>query len=351
MGNFRERFTGLTEEQLRIKHKVWEREQHLREQTERAIYEAEQKKFFEGEEEVYDSADWEDPFMGDNAGGVASDGPLSGAKVTFFHHGNLSLETITDSNGNFKAPWNFSRGTIVISGGTDIITGEKYNGEFKMDGDFFGKYKAVTPMTHVANHIWMNTDTEKPEEAMNLVLNTLPGLLGITLPEVDPDSLFNDDHIRLTLSGVTGAKEIQAINTMLDVHAEIIGNAVAKTIDDITREKTVAYETLSNQLLSNINGISTEKIGVGNDTGLLDCHKECCETLISKANAIILKSVDKESEESTRNIQSINMAVKTEWAQKAFEMTDNEISSKELWKSIDNKTQKGLLDSVNIPVS
>ena len=45
------------------------------------------------------------------------------------------------------------------------------------------------------------------------------------------------------------------------------------------------------------------------------------------------------------------MAVKTEWSQKAFEMTNNEdITSKGLWKSIENKTQKKLLDLVNIPV-
>ena len=355
MGNFRDRFQGLTEEQLRIKNRVWEREQVLREETERAIFEAEQNKykdvvFFGKDDDSYDFGEYAGAFEGDGSNGIVSDGPLAGATVTFLYHGNITQTTTTDDFGNFQSPWNFTKGVITISGGKDTVTGEDYKGEFKIDGDFFGKYKAVTPLTHVANHVWMNTPTELPEQAMDLVLNTLPGLLGISLTEIDKDSLFNDDHIKLTLEGVNGAKEIQAINTMLDIHAEIVGNAVAKTIDEITSAKVTVYENLANQLLGNINGESNDLM-IAKNTELLDCHKECCKTLIDKANAIIIKSVNKGLEESTREIQSINMAVKTEWSQKAFEMTNNEdITSKGLWKSIENKTQKKLLDLVNIPV-
>ena len=356
MGNFRDRFRGLTEEQLRIKNKVWEREQVLREETERAIFEAEQNKdkkvvFFGRDDDNYDFGDWVGTFEGGNHGGVVSDGPLAGATVTFFYHGNIEQSILSDENGYFKVPWNFKTGVITISGGKDIVTGEDYKGEFKIDGVFFEKYRAVTPLTHVANHIWMNTPTELPEEAMDLVLNSLPGLLGISLPDVNKDSLFNEDHIKLTLEGVNGAKEIQAINTMLDIYAEIVGNAVANTNEEINSAKVTAYENLGNQLLGNING-NDNNLTVGENTELLDCHKECCKTLIDKANAIIIKSADKEIEESTREIQSVNMAVKTEWSHKAFEMTNNnEITSKELWKSIENKTYKSLIDSVNIPVS
>lgn len=355
MGNFRDRFQGLTEEQLRIKNRVWEREQVLREETERAIFEAEQNKykdvvFFGKDDDSYDFGDWAGAFEGDGSNGIVSDGPLAGATVTFLYHGNITQTTTTDDFGNFQVPWNFTKGIITISGGKDTVTGEDYKGEFKIDGDFFGKYKAVTPLTHVANHVWMNTPTELPEQAMDLVLNSLPGLLGISLAEIDKDSLFNDDHIKLTLEGVNGAKEIQAINTMLDIHAEIVGNAVAKTIDEITSAKVTVYENLANQLLGNINGDSNDLM-IAENTELLDCHKECCKTLIDKANAIIIKSVNKGLELSTREIQSINMAVKSEWSHKAFEMTNNEdITSKELWKSIENKTYKSLIDSVNIPV-
>ena len=356
MGNFRDRFQGLTEEQLRIKNKVWEREQVLREETERAIFESEQNKnknvvFFGKDDDNYDFGDWAGPFEGNGGHGVVSDGPLAGATVTFLSYGNIEQVVLSDENGNFQVPWTFKTGVITISGGKDIVTGEDYKGEFKIDGAFFGKYKAVTPLTHVANHIWMNTPTELPEQAMDLVLNSLPGLLGISLPEIDKDSLFNDDHIKLTMEGVNGAKEIQAINTMLDIHAEIVGNAVATTNDEITSAKVTAYENLANQLLGNING-NGNNLTVGENTELLDCHKECCKTLIDKANAIIIKSVNKELEESTREMQSVNMAVKTEWSHKAFEMTnDEEITSKDLWKSIENKTQKDLINSVNIPVS
>lgn len=355
MGNFRERFQGLTEEQIRIKNRVWEREQFLREANERAIFEADQNKsknvvFFGRDDDNYDFGDWAGPFEGNGGHGVVSDGPLAGATVSF-HYNGIIQTTLSDDNGNFQVPWTFKTGIITISGGKDIVTGEDYKGEFKIDGNFFGKYKAVTPLTHVANHIWMNTPTELPEQAMDLVLNSLPGLLGITLPEIDKDCLFNDDHIKLTINGVHGAKEIQAINTMLDIHAEIVGNAVATTNDEITSAKSTAYESLANQLLGNINGNHND-LTVAENTELLDCHKECCKTLIDKANAIIIKSVNKEIEESTKEIQSINMAVKSEWSHKAFEMTNNEdITSKELWKSIENKTQNNLINSVNIPVS
>ena len=355
MGNFRERFQGLTEEQLRIKNRVWEREQFLREANERAIFEAEQNKFkdvvfFGRDDDNYDFGDWAGPFEGNGGHGVVSDGPLSGATVSF-HYNGITITTLSDDNGNFQVPWTFKTGVVTISGGKDIVTGEDYKGEFKIDGNFFGKYKAVTPLTHIANHIWMNTTTDLPEQAMDLVLNSLPGLLGITLPEIDKDCLFNDDHIKLTINGVHGAKEIQAINTMLDIHAEIVGNAVATTNDEISSAKSTAYESIANQLLGNINGNCSD-LTVAENTELLDCHKECCKTLIDKANAIIIKSVNKEVEESTKEIQSVNMAVKSEWSHKAFEMTNNEdITSNDLWKSIENKTHKSLINSVNIPVS
>ena len=88
---------------------------------------------------------------------------------------HIEQSILSDENGYFKVPWNFKTGVITISGGKDIVTGEDYKGEFKIDGVFFEKYRAVTPLTHVANHIWMNTPTELPEEAMDLVLNSLPG--------------------------------------------------------------------------------------------------------------------------------------------------------------------------------
>ena len=138
MGNFRDRFRGLTEEQLRIKNKVWEREQVLREETERAIFEAEQNKiknvvFFGRDDDNYDFGEWAGPFEGNGGHGVVSDGPLAGATVTFLYHGNITQTTLSDDSGNFQVPWNFTTGVITISGGKDIVTGEDYKGEFKID--------------------------------------------------------------------------------------------------------------------------------------------------------------------------------------------------------------------------
>lgn len=353
MKSFRDKFQGLTEEQMRIKYRVWEREKQMEEERQKSLFESEKNKikFFQKEDD-YDISDWSDVFDGQNQNGIVSDGPLSGAKVVFIYSEIHSQETTSDEKGNFIIPWNFNKGTIVIKGGTDIVNGKDYRGEFRIDADFLNKYKAVTPMTHVANYIWMNTPTTAPEEAMDLVVNNLPGLLGVRLENIDKDKLFNDDHIKLTLEGVHGAKELQAINTILEVHTELVGNTIANNTEQIEAEKIKAYENIASMLLEKINSTdsSIQNISLIEKSDLLETHKECCNSLIEKASTIILESLTQDSEETTKQIQSINMNIKTEWGEKAFEMTnDISINQESLWRSIENKTSENLINEIVLP--
>jgi len=354
MKSFRDKYPGLSEEQLRIKYKLWEREK----EREKQLLESLKKRnpFREddddGEAGMYDGA-----LDIDGTHGVVSDAVLVGANVTFIYSGNGApiRYTTTDSDGRFIVPRSFGSGKIIVSGGIDAVNGLPYKGEFVIDGDFFHKYRAITPLTHIANHIWTNIPTRVPEEAMNLVLEYLPDFSGIPLEKIDPLLMFNDDHVKLTLNGVDGAKNIQAINTIIEVHADLISSLKANSEEEIDAHKKQTYLEIGNALLTKINGQEStnyvDDIFKFHSTACDKKHENCCSELISKASTILSNSIDKDFVESTEEIQALNLAVKTEWSNKALEMTnDPSVTPNKVWNSIENKTVEGLISQINIPV-
>jgi hypothetical protein len=286
--------------------------------------------------------------------GVVSDAVLSGSKIKFVYpNGNIEYAE-SDENGEFQSPPDFIEGDIIVQGGIDTVTGLPYKGEFIIDAEFFFKYGAITPLTHVANHIWLNTPTRIPEEAINVVLNHIPEILGISIPKIDPDKMFNKDHVKLTLEGVEGAKEIQAINTLIEIHSDLIGSTEANNEDEIKFSKCKALTSIGNALLTKINQQTiknyVDSIFEFHDIEVSKKHKECCLGLIGKASSIINECLSKDMTEATSNLQALNLAVKSEWSQKALEMTqDQNVTKTSIWEKIENKETKDLLSAVNLP--
>lgn len=352
MKSFREKYPGLSEEQLRIKYLVWKKEK----EREQELFESLKKKLpFAYDEGDGDTGDY---FVADfgNGGfsGIASDATLSGAHVTFLYPSGSIKTSYTDNNGSFQTPPDFSSGDIIIKGGIDTVTGLEYKGELKVDAEFFFKYRAVTPFTHIANQIWLNTPARTPEHAMTVVLAHISDFIGIQIPELNPDRVFNDDHVKLTLEGVEGAKEIQAINTLIEIHSDLIGHTEAKNEEESSTLKQRTLNQIGDALLIKVNG-QTDKsykssVFQFHDLTVDKNHKDCCSNLLTQASKIILDSISKENVEATSHIQALNLAVKSEWSQKALAMTeDPNANYNSVWKSIDNKETGALLDGINLP--
>jgi hypothetical protein len=350
MKSFRERYPGLNEEQLRIKYKIWERER-LREQQ---LYESLKKKLpFKIKEGDDDTGDYFGDF-GSSIIGVASDAPLSGAQITFIYENGYSSTTLTDTEGKFQVPSNFSEGDILVKGGIDTVTGLAYLGELKVDAEFFFKYKVITPLTHLANHIWLNTPTRIPEEAMNIVVNYISEFLEISLPEVDCDTLFNDDHVKLTMEGVSGAKEIQAINTLIEVYSDLISSTQAMLQHQIQDFKVKVLNEIADAFLILINAQTTKKytdhLFDFHEVTVSRNHKDCCLALLKEASSIIKDSIAQENIQATTTMQALNLLVKDEWTTKAFEMTnDNQINENNIWEQIHHRTPDLVVSSITLP--
>jgi hypothetical protein len=356
MISFRAKYPGLSEDQLRIKYKIWQREK----ETQRLLNEAEEKKKYKdpfskknenGEEGAYDGG--LDIVFGHT--GVVSDAALVGARVDFLYaySGGLIKTAITDSEGRFNIPSSFGSGEIVVSGGIDAVNGLPYRGGFRIDPPFFHKYQAITPLTHIASHIWKNTPTRIPQEALTIVLDYLPDFFGVKMEDVD-HSIFCKDPVLCTLEGVSGAKEIQAINTLIEVYADLISGLKSNNSSELEAQKLITYREIGDALLTRINGQESrnyfENVFKFHISGQKKNHDDCCLELINKASGIIKDSLDLESVECTSNIQSINLAVKSEWMEKALIMTEDKgITSSDVWRDIENKKPEDLINQLNIP--
>jgi len=357
MISFRAKYPGLSEDQLRVKYKIWQREK----ETQRLLNEAEEKKKYkdpfskkneDGEEGAYDgSLD-----ISSNHTGVVSDAALVGARVNFLYafSDGLIKTAITDSEGRFNIPRSFGSGEIVVSGGIDSVNGLPYKGGFRIDPQFFNKYSSITPLTHITNHIWTNTPTRIPEEALNVVLDYIPEFFGIKMGDID-HSIFSKDPVLCTLNGVSGAKEIQAINTLIEIYSELISGLKANNPSEVEGLKLITYREIGDALLTRINGQESknyfDNVFKFHISGQKKNHDDCCLELINKASDVIKESLDLGSVQCTENIQAINLAVKSEWTEKALIMTEEEgITRYDVWNDIENKKPVDLINQINIPI-
>jgi hypothetical protein len=347
MRSFRDKFPGLTEEQIRIKYKIWEREKQREIELLESLKRKIPFKFDEGDDDTGDYG-----FGGDlGFHGFVSDAAIKDSTITFIYPDGLTKTTATDHEGGFDTPIDFKEGDILVKGGTDTVTGMPFIGEFLVDAEFFFKYKSITPLTHVANQIWLNTDTKKPEEALDLLLNNISEFTGIPLSEFDKDHIFCNDPVKLSFQGVRGAKEVQAINTFLEVHTELMSNTEANLKEEIEENKKKSYLKISSSLLDKINGVSSKSLIQIDDMNVDSKYKECFYSMLNKASDLILEHLSKDHLDATTNIQALNLAVKKEWVNKAFEMTTREdIDSDSIWNEIENKSTSQLLKEISVPV-
>ena len=348
MRDFNNKFPGLNEEQLRIKRKIWEREKEI----EKNLLESLKKKIpFSYKEGDEDTGDWAVADFGSSTShGFVSDAAISGALVKFIYADGTTKTTTTDGEGGFDTPSDFKEGDIIVSGGTDIVTGVPYRGEFTIDAEFFYRYKSITPLTHLINHVWINTDTQTPEEALDLVLLHIFEFTKIAIPLSNKEDIFNLDPVRLAFQGINGAKEVQAINTFIEIHTELMGSTEALYKEEIEENKKKAYNKLSNALLDKIKGISTDSIMDVNSMDVDDKYKDCFSVLLNKASDMICEHLEKDYFEATKNIQALNLAIKDEWINKTLEMTAKEdIDSSNIWEEIENKSSENLLSRINVP--
>jgi hypothetical protein len=354
MKSFRDKFPGLTEEQIRIKYKIWEKEKEREKQLRESI-ERRRRNPFKEDDEGDEGASYSGSLDIDGTHGIVSDAALIGSNVTFFYQNGNKTFTKTDSKGAFNVPRSFGDGYIIVDGGIDSVNGLPYMGQYRIDSAFFHKYRAITPITHIASHIWDCTPTRTPEEAMDLVIDNISHLTNISIPNIDKGFLFNSDHVRITLDDVEGAKEVQAINTIIEIYSDLIGALKSNMEGEIIPNKTQTYKEIANYLLTKVNG--QESINYTDDffkfhvTNQQKNHETCFSYLINKAIKSINKALVKDSIQATKEIQALNFIVKSEWCDKSLYMTnDSSASPQKIWDSIERKNPVNLIDSINLEI-
>jgi len=354
MKSFRDKFPGLTEEQIRIKYKIWEKEKEREKQLRESI-ERRRRNPFKEDDEGDEGASYTGSLDVDGTHGVVSDAALVGSDITFFYHNGNRVFTKTDSNGAFNVPRSFGDGCVIANGGIDLVNGLSYMGQYRIDSAFFHKYRAITPITHIASHIWDCTPTRTPEEAMDLVINNISHLTSINIPNIDKNFLFNGDHVKITLAEIEGAKEVQAINTIIEIYSDLIGALKSNLEGEIIHNKTETYKEIGNYLLMRVNG--QESMNYADDffkfhvSNQKKNHEMCCSYLINKAIKSINKALVKDPIQATKEIQALNFIVKSEWCDKSLHMTNDSCASpQKIWDSIEGKNPINLIDSINLGV-
>jgi len=352
MKSFRDKFPGLTEEQIRIKYKLWEKEKE-REKEIRESIERKRKNPFKEDDEGDEGGAYAGSLDVDGTHGVVSDAALVSSDVTFYYNNGNKVFTKTDPNGLFNVPRSFGSGYITVDGGIDSVNGLSYKGQYRIDATFFHKYRAITPITHIASHIWDCTPTRTPEEAMNLVIDNISHLTNIKIPHIDKSFIFNNDHVKITMDGVEGAKEIQGINTIIEIYSDLIGALKSNNEDEIISNKIQTYKEIGNSLLAKVNG--QESINYMDDFFKFHLshqdkiHEKCCSFLINKAIKSIDKALCKDHLQATKEIQALNLAVKSEWCNKSLNMTmDSGTTPEKIWDSIEIKNPVNLIDSIKV---
>jgi hypothetical protein len=157
------------------------------------------------------------------SGGVAIDGPITGAVV----RSNVGT-AITDASGNFKLPGQ-ATGVITVTGGVDSITGLPYEGELVG----YPEYKTISPITTFAHYL-KEASAENPktptltiDEAITKTFVDSFDYFGISLSIEDKDIILQKDYIEESI--VNNNKvgiSAQAVATQIEAIAETIGVAL-----------------------------------------------------------------------------------------------------------------------------
>jgi len=164
---------------------------------------------------------------------------------------------------------------------------------------------------------------------------------------------LNDDHVRLTIEGVEGAKELQALNTLIEIHSDLIANTEANHSHEVLANKNKAIESISNAILVDLRySVSSnyfEDIFTFHDIPVSTQYKDCCKHLLNQATSIVTECLAMENKDATLKMQALNMAVKSDWTGKALEMTqDKKASPEKVWDLIQHKDAENLVSTITL---
>ena len=344
MKDFSRRFPGLSEEQIRIRKKIWEREQEVQ----KKLFEAQKKKVYrlwdgDDDEGFYADLQYDVIFRG-----TISDGPIQNSSISFLFEDGRTHSVSSDGAGKFWIPGDFFHGDVKAVGGTDTITGHQFIGEFSIDAEFFQHFTAITPITHVANYVWLNTPTKTPTEAMDLVIGNIHKVTGVSLPSIETYKIFNDDHVKLTYIEEPGARELQIINTIFETYADILGHSYALDRSEIFGRKKEVYNLISKKIMNAIYGNSDFNLLDFHPGPLSNEHQECSCRLVEHTLNNIRSFSHKKGEEICKDLQSLNSLIKSEWSKFVLEMTNHKDTSvQKMWDSL----QKKAIDQISVDLT
>jgi uncharacterized protein YerC len=156
------------------------------------------------------------------------------------------------------------------------------------------------------------------------------------------------------MEGVSGAKEIQAINTLIEVYSDLISSTQAMLQHQIQDFKVKVLNEIADAFLILINAQTTKKytdhLFDFHEVTVSRNHKDCCLALLKEASSIIKDSIAQENIQATTTMQALNLLVKDEWTTKAFEMTnDNQINENNIWEQIHHRTPDLVVSSITLP--
>jgi len=238
--------------------------------------------------------------------GVVVDGYVSGATVFIDSNGdgilnNGEVSTTTDAVGNFDFGENAGFGTLVMSGGTDISTGQAFEGTMTAPSGS----TVVNPLTTLITLLSQTSDTNI-EQAAATVLSTLGLESGVDLLNYDPIA-------EVTKAGASSAEinialAIQAvavqINTLVSQTAALLDGA-GVSADEAAAINT-AYMALA-EMIGNNNGTNNGPLDLSSNTII----KQVIENAATEAGADASQSsaVESLSGDAAQTIANINQAI------------------------------------------
>lgn len=144
--------------------------------------------------------------------GLAVDGPLAGATVTFVDCNNAQVET--DNEGNFTFPQDCTSSELTVTGGIDTATDLPFTGEIKAPQRAPNEQNliVVSPITTLIQAS-IDAGGATPAEATQQIAAAL-NLSGVDLLSVDP--MKNQQVYAKTVAVQQMVEQIQAVVASLD---------------------------------------------------------------------------------------------------------------------------------------
>lgn len=179
--------------------------------------------------------------------GAGIDGPLNGATVTA-----AGTTVTTDALGRFQFPIELTESDqVVITGGTDSITGLAFNGELK--GFISGSETIISPITTLAVAAVEQGIYDAYTDAVDYVIATLMPAFGFLTNETTRAEILTKDFIEASLTDSEEAFTAQSFSTYIDSAVELAAAMLQGTttisygeVTDIASAKSILYQHIVN---------------------------------------------------------------------------------------------------------